>query len=451
MACSFEGIETTVFIYQTFMKKITLLGILIVSMLTACQKDNDPGPGERPEDRVNQALTEYKATLVSAQHGWKAVLHPDGGAGYSFHFIFSENDRVTMLSDINATTIAEPFQSSFRLKALQRPSLIFDTYSYLHILSDPDATKSGGDWGQGKYSDFEFLFDSVTPETITLTGSLKGSKLILTKATREEAENYIKRIGEQANAFRNIDKLTTYFKRFTVGTSTFDISADTERRLITFSYYEGDTRRSFETSYYFTQEGLTLIDPFVSGPLTVTTLTGLQHIASTNRINFQINGASASVQESIRPARIDVEAARQFTRISENDYLLSGSGFTVNGVIDAFKLRTIPNFYFLIYWPKFGNSNGTVYDLLGIVLYNRTENRPEIGYGPIGAPRLTADGRVVFTHLGSLGEVPEQFVPIITATREQWTEPQGFYVIPTGRDSYDLVSAKDARAWISLE
>jgi hypothetical protein len=433
------------------MKKIFLACILLLSVLSACQKDNDPGPGKRPEERVNQSLSDYKASLVGAPHGWKAVLYPDGGSAYSFHLRFTDRDRVIMRSDITEATANEPFESSYRLKALQRPALLFDTYSYIHILSDPDARKSGGDWGQGKYSDFEFFFDSATPETINLTGTLKGSKLVLTKATQGDAENFVRRVRDNANAFNNIDNFTTYFKRLTVGTAVFDIAADTERRLITFSYYVGENRLSFETSYYFTEDGLQLVSPFVSGSLTINSLNTLQYSPATNRISFQVNGTMATVQESSRPAKIDIEAARRFTRISENDYLLSVTGFTVNGVVDAFNIMTIPNYYFLIYWPKFGNSNGTVYDLLGVVLFNRTENRPEIGYGPAAVPRLTSDGRVIFNYFGALGNVPDQYASIVTATQQQWTEAQGFYVIPTGNESYDLVSAKDGKAWISLE
>ncbi|MHC2991698.1 hypothetical protein OB13_08900, partial [Pontibacter sp. HJ8] len=71
-------------------------------MLSACDKeDNDPAPGERPDERLNKILTEYKTQLVGAENGWKATLFPAGAAAYTFLFRFSENDRVTTVSDIN--------------------------------------------------------------------------------------------------------------------------------------------------------------------------------------------------------------------------------------------------------------------------------------------------------------------------------------------------------------
>lgn len=432
------------------MKRGILLGFWMVILLSACQKQTDPAPGERPDERLNKTLSDYKTQLVGAEHGWKATLYPEGGAGYSFLLRFGENDRVTMTSDINATTAAEPFESTYRLKAAQRPSLLFDTYSYLHILSDPDPSKSGGDYGQGLYSDFEFSFDSATPDLITLTGNLKGSKLTLERATQQEAQTYIQGIVATAQAFENINNFTTYFKRLTFGGNKVDVIVDTDRRSITFSYFEGDVLKTFSTTYRYTGTGLELREPFVIAGASITTLGNIQYTTAGRRLNMTINNGAATIQEAAAPIRIDMEATRRFYNTAKEDYYASETGFTVNGVVDAYKIRTIPNYYFLIFWPKFGNSEGRVYDLLGTVLFNQAENRPEIGYGPVATSRLTNDGRVVYTPLGTIGEIPEQYVPIISATNEAWTEARGFYVISTGTDSYDLVSAKDAKTWISL-
>jgi hypothetical protein len=77
-----------------------------------------------------------------------------------------------MLSDFNETTATVLKESSYRLKALQQPTLIFDTYSYLHLLSDPDPNVAGGIAGKGYNSDFEFAYDPTIAQadTIILTG-----------------------------------------------------------------------------------------------------------------------------------------------------------------------------------------------------------------------------------------------------------------------------------------
>lgn len=431
------------------MKKIFLLGI-IVSVLSACQKDNDdPAPGERPDERLNKVLTEYKTQLVGAPFGWKAVLYPEGGSAYNFLLSFSANDRVTMLSDINASTAAEPFESSYRLKALQQPALLFDTYSYLHILADPDATRSGGEWGQGKLSDFEFSFDSVTSDRIELTGNLNGSKLVLVKATQEDAGNYIQNIAANAKAFENINNFTTYFKRLTVGDHVVDVSVLTGTRKITFSYYEGDVLSTFSTSYYFTEDGVTLLDPFEIDGLTLTSFGAVQYDEASRKINVTVNGNSASIEEATTPISIDLQAARRFYASPPNGvYWLTFEGFTVEGIRDAFNIRSISNFDAILFYIKAANPND------GFIFFTVDGTY----FGPALLTQFTNDGRIVFTHVEEFsnppvkefGTTPEQALPMVTATRDQMVISEGYYVVQTGPDSYDLVSAKDAKAWISF-
>lgn len=418
---------------------------MMIFILSACEKEED-APAQRPDERLNEVLSNYKSQLVSSVYGWKAILYPDGGAAYSFLFQFSENDRVRMYSDINQHTAAESKESTYRLQALQRPSLLFDTYSYLHILADPDASKSGGDWGEGQYSDFEFSFESASADTITLSGHYNGSRLVLVRATQDEAENYIRRIAATGRTFENINHLTTYFKRLTAGNYVFDLSMDIPGRRISFSYYEGDVARTFTTSYYYTENGLVLLEPFANSQLTIRSLTAVQYHATGRRFTLKINNdIDASIREATSPIKIDLQAVQRFYN-APGEYWVSPYGFTIEGVPDALQLRAIPDFSFLVYWPKFNRENGTEYDLMGFVIGN------SIHYGPAAVPSFTNDGRIIFNFFGTLGadNIPAAQEPTVTAVQEQWTDPQGYYVVQTGSSSYDLVSAKDARSWISF-
>ena len=428
------------------MKRMIYLSWLIVVLLSACQKDdNDPAPGERPDERLTQKLSTYKAQLVGAENGWKAILYPEGGAGYSFLFDFTEDDRVRMYSDISAGTAAESLQSTYRVKGQQQPTLLFDTYSYLHILADPDETKSGGVRGEGKFSDFEFTFDSVSADSVVLTGIQKGSRLILVRATPDEAANYISRTAEQVSALENINAFTTYFKRLTIGNRSYDISIQTDVRYITFSYYDGGVLKSFSTSYFFNENGLVLLEPFNDAGFTITSLNALEYDATDGDIDFNVNNVAGRIQESTRPATIDPQAARTFYNNPPNGTYWLSLGFTIEGVEDALKLSSIPDFSVLVYWPKQGTSDGITYDLMGFAFGN------SILYGPTAVPTFTNDGRIIYSRLGALGEVPEQDAPIMEAFAQQWTDPEGYYVVQTGPQSYDLVSAKDAKTWISFQ
>ena len=433
------------------MKHIFRLCLLMVSLLSACDKKEEIKPGERPDERLNQTLTDYKNQLVNAENGWKAILYPEGGSAYSFFIKFNANDRVSMTSDINASTAATALESTYRLKALQRPALLFDTYNYMHILADPDPRKSNGDVGAGKYSDFEFSFESVTPETITLKGNLQGSRMVLTKATKDEADNYINRIAEKVKAFENINVFTTYFKRLVLGNATYDVAVDTNLREITLTYFEGEIARTFTTGYYYTENGVVFVTPFTVGGANITGLNAIQYNATgtSRNISFTVNNVAGAIQEAARPAKIDVQGARNFFNATGEDYLVAETGFTVNGVPDALKVSSIDNFYFIAFWPKYGTSNGRTYDLFGVVTLNPTTGSPELKFGPAAVSSLTSDGRIVYTYLGMLGTQPDQAEPIITPTRELWTSSQGFYIVTT-ESGVDLVSARDGKSWINL-
>ncbi|WP_187270167.1 DUF4302 domain-containing protein [Pontibacter qinzhouensis] len=430
------------------MKKIFLLCLLFTAALTACQKDEGPAPGERPEERLSAALSAYKAQLISSPFGWKATLYPEGGGGYNFMFTFKEDDRVLMTSDINASA-ATPMETTYRLKTMQRPSLLFDTYSYLHILSDPDPDVIGGDVGAGKYSDFEFSFTEVTPDVITLTGNIMGSRMVLTRATQADAESFIAGITASAQTFSNLSRFTSYFRRLTIGTNTFDLNLDLNNRIITFMYFEGDVARTFSTSFSYTAGGMLLQEPFAAAGVSILSFDAVQYNAAGNLFNLTVGGAAATIQEAARPVRVDVQAARNFHNAG-SDYWASPGGFTINGVPDAHNLRALPNFFQIGYWAKYDVFQNREYDLLGFLLLNAAGNALELTYGIAAAPTFTSDGRIVYSVLGTLGTIPESHRVAVTATLQQWADTQGYYLIRTSETTADLVSARDGKAWLPL-
>lgn len=163
--------------------------ILLLPLLFSCKK-NEIADELRPDYRLTEALKKYNDLLSGSANGWKGHLFPDGGGGFGFLFNFNGKNRVEMMADISESSGKTPFESSYRLKATTLPSLYFDTYSYLHLLADPDPQVNGGTPGWGLYSDFEFSILEASADTIKLKGNLNGSILVLVKATAEEATAY---------------------------------------------------------------------------------------------------------------------------------------------------------------------------------------------------------------------------------------------------------------------
>lgn len=432
------------------MNKVFLLGMVFLLGLASCSDDDDALPaGERPDERLSEALSNYKSQLVNAEYGWKAVLYPGAGAAYTFLFVFSENDRVSMYSDIDATTASVPMESTYRLKAMQLPTLLFDTYSYLHILSDPDPSKSNGVTGSGKFSDFSFSFDTLTDGSMELVGLYHGSRLVLEEATQEEAENLMPDISENVTAFENIDNFKTYFKRLTVGGNEYDLTVNTNYRQIGFSYFEGNTLKSFVSDYFYTREGLELINPFVIGSTSISALNIVAYDPQNSSISVSMGGGAGNIRPASEPIAIDTQAANRFYNGSPNGaYWMTNNGFTIEGDPDALGVAAIADFYFSVFWPQFGKEEGVVYDLFGFVV-----DTPEgvfIYGGPAFVLELSNDGRLIFNYFGILGDIAPEDEAVLVATTEIFTNPEGFFVIQTGPQSYDLVSADGATKWISF-
>lgn len=160
--------------------------MLAIGFAAGCKKDTDP-IFDDPDTRLAAALAEDQAKLLSAPDGWKAAIYPKGGKGFFYYFKFTADGKVTMLSDFNSTSAGTTQESTYRLKALQRPTLIFDTYNYIHLASDPDGSISGGTNATGLQSDFEFAFTEAVGDTLKFEGTFNGNTMSMVKLSSTEA------------------------------------------------------------------------------------------------------------------------------------------------------------------------------------------------------------------------------------------------------------------------
>jgi hypothetical protein len=421
----------------------------VALFLFSCKRENDRIFDQSPDQRLNEALAAYEGQLSSAQNGWKGLLRTNGGNGsvHSFFFKFNNANRVVMLSDFDSLSAVTMKESSYRLKALQQPSLIFDTYSYLHVLADPDESVNGGTRGEGLLSDFEFYFDyGSSADTIFLTGRINSSKLTLVKATAAEEQAYI---NGQLAAGLILNKILTYFKRLTIGSQLYDVQIDPVNRTFTFSWLDGSgVLQTFTTNYYYILGGIVFATPFVNGSQTITGFTNMSWDQSTETINLTAGGAAGTVRGIVVPLKVDVGAPRRwwdYAIANGNSFWISLEGFHVNGVDDAFGIQTLPRYYFLAYWPEYDPGN----DLFGPVFINAAGTGLELQYATAPRPNFTADGRLVFQYLGDYGPYPNTGPSGLS--RVQLYNSSGYYFVQTSETTYDMVSAANGKAWITWE
>jgi hypothetical protein len=423
-------------------KKLSLyLALLMLTGLWSC-KSEDPVFEQSADERLNQALDSYQKELSGAPYGWKGVIYPGAGGGYSFYFKFNDKNRVVMYSDFDMESATTAKESSYRLKALQAPSLIFDTYSYLHVLADPDGGINGGDYGEGLKSDFEFAFraDTLNTGTITLIGTKNSTRLLLTKATQEESIAYESGGLGKSLLFSNIAKYQTYFKRMTIGGVTYDVNVDLKTRKITLTWMEGTTVKTFTTDYYYGSTGVSFIRPLVNGAVTINGLTNLTWDANKLLLGFTAGGSAVTLAEAARPLSIDQAAPRRWWQfvLAKDSYWISLTGFTVAGKEDFFGVTKIPNFYYMLFFPSIASSGGQVYDAFTAYDGNSL-------MGPAVVPTFTTDGRVSFSVLGTYGDN----TLMNTTVLKQVEDPSGYYLVQTSDLTYDMVSAKDGKTWIT--
>jgi hypothetical protein len=435
--------------------KVTLTYLLLLLLLiSGCSKDEDPVFDQTADERTNETLLQYETALISAPDGWNAQVLTGTGHLFHFHFRFNDKNRVTMYADIDTTTAGTAAESSYRLKALQQPALIFDTYSYLHILADPDGSVNGGEDGEGLKSDFEFSIDTVTTDSIKLTGRFNGSKVTLRRASQEDAAAWQNGDWRRAVSFQQLGRILEYFKRMPLNGVIYEIRLNQQVRSITFIWMDaGGNTRTFTSNYYFDTRGIMLETPLENGNRSIRSLSVEGFDAATNQLRVRVNDETpAAISGAVTPVRRDLESPSRWWQAVYNQetYWQSNSGFHVNGVDDAFRIRNIPNFTFLLFWPAFGIQDGIIYDLTGFVLNNN--GTLGIGFGAAWLPpEFTNDGRIIFSIYGTLGTIPTAARSAFDNTAALFADPSGFYLIQTGAFTYDMVSARDARAWISWQ
>ncbi|MBN8790039.1 MAG: DUF4302 domain-containing protein [Terrimonas sp.] len=435
------------------MRKLIIYIVLLVVTISSCRKEDDHLFSESPDERLSKKLSAYQEQLSGAQYGWRLIIEPAGGGAYGFYVKFNNDNRVQMVSDFDSASAVTLKESSYRLKALQQPSLIFDTYSYVHVLADPAPAVNNGVWAQGLLSDFEFFFnDSSGVDTIQLTGRVNGSKAMLVKATQQEEEGYT--TGEfNVNLFQNIfNKILQYFKQFTVGGQSYDLNFNLSTRMAIITWTDGQgNANSFTTKIYFGLNGIEFAQPFLAGTTVVTGFFDPVWSNLTQTISGNVgNGTNASIKGVIKPQVLDTEAPRRWWQrmVDEDGYWVSLTGFHVDGVDDAYGLTGIENFVALSFFPKFGASGGITYDLAGYLM--NEDGTLTLSFGTaFRAPTFTADGRIRFgNYLGDLGDIPDDAVDPYVNTAIKMLESDGYYLVQISEDEYDMVNASNARAWI---
>ncbi len=254
--------------------------ILFLALLfSGCSKKTEELFEESSDARVARHLAKFKKALMDSP-GWKLFVYPQGlenqnieVGGLTYYVSFPDSNRTVMVADFVSSMALVPRESSYRLKALQRPSLIFDTYSYIHVAADPDEIVSSSPTGMGGYgwgTDYEFSFKNEEPsDTILLEGNFNNSKALLIKVSQEEInEAFSGRLAyivDATTAYSN-DNAFLYFN--STSNQRIGVSLNLFLYRINFSYLDDGQFVTVSAPFSHTLEGLHLKNSITIGGYT---------------------------------------------------------------------------------------------------------------------------------------------------------------------------------------
>ena len=448
------------------MSRILPLITIVALLVVGCQKKEDYLEGKTPDERLNEALVKYDNVLMQAPYGWKVVVFSKGleatyniSSAFSYYMKFNDANYVTMYSDFDTVTSSIPKTSGYRLKALQRPSIEFDTYGYIHLPCDPDPAVSnspvaseGGGYGWG--SDFDFSFaDNVSPDqlgdTIHLMGNFNHSPGYMVKATKAEMDAYNNQGLRKAMV---LDRILNYYKRITVGSTSYEITPGTGAKSVFFKWLDGSGNLASTPSapYYYTLNGISFLTPITAGSQTIKSIDKIVFDAASNSATVEVNGTAGTLAGAPASIKTDLAAPYRWYKYSvdQNNYYRSGSGFHANGVDDYYGVTKIAGYNYMLFWAHYNVASA--YDafvgFVGTGIIGPATTTPLVSPATSASTStFTTDGRIIFRLLGSFGSTTSI---LNTTVRAQILSTSGYYLVQTGPTSYDMVSALDAKAWI---
>ncbi len=241
------------------MKKIYNILFVLFSLMAfaACTSEVDDAFDKTSAQRINEAITEYKNVLISAQNGWLMKYFPKANTtygGYSVFVKFAADGNATVTSDILGSDKVST--SHFKLEQSAGVVLSFDEYNeVMHYFSDPKNPDGYGTNGKGMEGDFEFRIVSVSAEKVVLTGKKHGVTIVMTPVA---ADASYKDMIDQMLSLEDEMYFPSYECK--AGDATYSVSVS--NRVLEFSREDVD-EDPITAPYVVTTDGIEFYEPIV--------------------------------------------------------------------------------------------------------------------------------------------------------------------------------------------
>jgi hypothetical protein len=160
--------------------KYTQIFFLLILFLSSCTYEEKAIFDLSPAERLNDAMSSHKNTLISATNGWEMqyFANPES-AGFTLLVKFETSGKAIFAAqnDYTQNKAYEKDSSLFEIIGDNGPVLTFNTYNkILHRFSNPENPD-----GYGLQGDYEFVILSSDADKVVLEGKKYKSKIILSK------------------------------------------------------------------------------------------------------------------------------------------------------------------------------------------------------------------------------------------------------------------------------
>ncbi|WEK19017.1 MAG: DUF4302 domain-containing protein [Candidatus Pedobacter colombiensis] len=418
------------------MKNIIYLMILFTG-LSACKKDRIVSYEiEKSFQDPTLKFEDFKKAIAAGTDGFQMIIESKSGSICGGYIKFDGAGNAKFVSDNNASNALTPKDTKYSLNVIQTNSVLGFGKS-----------SSFGLFAAGLAADTSYSYKMSAGDTLKLVGNTSGTNLKLIKVAKKSGDDYL--AGGMSTAMSKWPTLNTfkyYFKRFTVSGKTYDIVINSKLKYVTINSLVGTSFKRFTTSYVYSSNGITLLQQFVDGTLTVSNLSDLVVSANAGTGNAGTN--PFTIANASTPLVYDTGAAAAFYA-GGSTAIFSGivswvsyTGYTIEGVQDAYGVTTIPGFNYLSFTARYQPT----YDRLGF-----TANLALQAYGPAIPTTIKPNGTIAFSNFGSFGTAAVAIRTIVTNVTNQTVDALGYYVIQSGPNQFDLVNVKDGTIWISFE
>jgi hypothetical protein len=286
------------------MKKLNIYIIsFILLAFAACDNDFESEFDLSPDERANEAVKEFKEALTaSSEYGWLTHYYPNPDKLGSVTYMLKFEETGTV--NVNWDYYDFPDEAEYSVKMLEKPLLIFDTYSKFSRMTDPEIGKAGK--GFGGELEFGFIRKSADGDTLYLAERVNEDPMVLVKATAETSTQ----LREYAKYTEHLERLNEkvvvpfYFNLSVEGWDTKVNMVFSGDKIIAFLNYVdgGETKREL-MPVNFTHEGFEFHHPFVLNGIGVKSF---KYDEAKNQFDVTDAGVSGTFKyEGVCPAHLD--------------------------------------------------------------------------------------------------------------------------------------------------